>query len=77
MTGWITPRRTRKLLAQKVCEVLQDDEWRSAAGRKAHAFAGSRFGLDRMIDDTVALYGLPGIAARNIAAWRIPRRRLE
>jgi len=64
-TGWVVTDGKAKSLAARVLQILSDPEWASAARHAAPAFVRSRFGLRRMLVETVALYG---IAARSGAS---------
>lgn len=55
-TGWVVDERTSEKLAEMVCKILTDDIWRAEAAALAPEFAQSRFGFDRMIDETLAIY---------------------
>jgi glycosyltransferase involved in cell wall biosynthesis/SAM-dependent methyltransferase len=55
-TGWLIERRDAGALAERVLTVLADQAWARTARAKAPAFSLDRFGLARMIDETVALY---------------------
>lgn len=43
-------------LAARVCELLRDDALRTRMSERARAFAQAKFGLARMVDETLALY---------------------
>jgi hypothetical protein len=43
-------------IAEHVCRVLEDEAWRTAASVLAGSQAQERFGLERMIDETIAFY---------------------
>jgi len=43
-------------LAERICEMLGDEEKRKNFGIKCQKIAGERFSLDRMIDETEKLY---------------------
>ena len=55
-SGWIVKSRNPKILADKVVEVLTDDAWRSESMKLGPKFVRERFGIDRMIDDTINTY---------------------
>jgi glycosyltransferase involved in cell wall biosynthesis len=46
-------------LACHVIEILDDPTWSERARREGPAFVERRFGLARMLDETLALYGMP------------------
>ena len=56
-TGWLISEAKPDLIADRILAVLQDHEWRRAASAAGPEFIQERFGLKRMIDETVALYG--------------------
>jgi glycosyltransferase involved in cell wall biosynthesis len=56
-TGFLAPARA-VALADAVLRVLGDRAWTEAARARAAAAVGERFGLDRMLDDTLRIYGL-------------------
>jgi glycosyltransferase involved in cell wall biosynthesis len=45
-------------LADRVCAVLADRAWRAAVRSRGPAFVRERFGLRRMVAETLAAYGL-------------------
>ena len=55
-TGWLVEKRSAQLLADRVCYVLSQSEWATQAGEKAVALVNRRFGLERMISETIAIY---------------------
>lgn len=57
-TGWVVASRNKHLLSEKVVRTLTDDLWRENAIKLAPEFARKRFGFERMIDDTIDVYGL-------------------
>ncbi|MEO0034392.1 MAG: hypothetical protein RLZZ501_415 [Pseudomonadota bacterium] len=50
---------TPAALAAAIRQVLDDDVFRAQAARLAPAFVRQRFGMERMIDETLAVYGAP------------------
>jgi glycosyltransferase involved in cell wall biosynthesis len=58
-TGLLVEQRNAASLAAAVLEILADPGWRLAASASGPAFVADRFGAERMIDETVALYRLP------------------
>jgi len=46
-------------LGDAVCTVLEDPAWTDRARRLGPAFVSDTFGMRRMIDETIALYGTP------------------
>ncbi|WP_295392834.1 glycosyltransferase [uncultured Thiodictyon sp.] len=57
-TGWLVEQPTPAALAERVLAVLADPTWRERARTEAPRFVATRFGLQRMIDETLGLYGL-------------------
>ena len=57
VTGWIVEDRSPAALADRICRVLADAAWSRAARELAPAFVRMQFDLDRMIDETVRVYG--------------------
>jgi glycosyltransferase involved in cell wall biosynthesis len=56
VTGWILTRDDPDLIAGTVVELLRDHEWRKKAGEEGPEFVRTSFGLDRVIEETIALY---------------------
>ena len=56
LTGWILTQDDPDLIAQKVVELLHDHEWRKGAAEEGPEFVRTTFGLDRVIEETIALY---------------------
>lgn len=59
-TGLVVDAAAAGPLAEAVLRVLGDPGWADAAGRRARTFARERFGIDRMLGETISLYGLGG-----------------
>ena len=57
-TGWIVEQRTVAALAERVIASLRDAGWRRNAAVEAPNFVRSRFGLQRMISETIQYYAL-------------------
>ncbi|MFD2235137.1 glycosyltransferase [Phaeospirillum tilakii] len=55
-TGWLLERDDAPHAAEVVLRLLRDPEWRRRAGEQARAFVRQRFGLERMLAETLALY---------------------
>ncbi len=55
-SGWIVGRDTPEALAERVIWVLNNPEWRAAAKDIGIRTARARFAMERMLDETVALY---------------------
>ena len=56
-TGWIVDPPEAAGLAERVCAVLDDARLRADCLAAGPAFVAARFGLDRMVDETLAAYG--------------------
>jgi glycosyltransferase involved in cell wall biosynthesis len=56
-TGWIVDPPEAAGLAERVCAVLDDAQRRADCLTAGPAFVAARFGLDRMVDETLAAYG--------------------
>ena len=56
-TGWIVDPPDAAGLADRVCALLDDAGLRAACLTAGPAFIQARFGLDRMVDETLAAYG--------------------
>ncbi len=65
-TGWIVSPRSKHLLAEKVIQVLEDEDWSIEARRRGPEFAMGRFGFERMIDETITMYGLAQCDGRAV-----------
>jgi len=57
-TGWIVETRNPDQLGDRLLDILSDDRLRQRVRTLAPQFVAERFGLDRMIDETVELYGI-------------------
>jgi glycosyltransferase involved in cell wall biosynthesis len=62
-TGWIVDPPTAGGLADAVCRLLDDPAAGAAVRVAGPAFIAARFGLGRMVDDTLAEYGFDGRGA--------------
>jgi glycosyltransferase involved in cell wall biosynthesis len=58
VTGILVRYRRASNLASAVLEILEDPRWRERAASEGPRFASKRFGHQRMIDETIAAYGL-------------------
>ncbi len=56
-TGRLVPPDDPEALAAGMLELACDDALRSRLGAAGHARVLERFGLDRMVDETIAIYG--------------------
>jgi glycosyltransferase involved in cell wall biosynthesis len=59
-TGWIVDPATPAALADRVSRLLADPDLRAACRSTGPAFVEARFGLGRMVDETLAAYGFDG-----------------
>ena len=58
-TGWIVEPADAEHIAAALRRVLDQPQWRAAVRRDGPAFVASQFGLDRMIAETLDVYGRP------------------
>lgn len=56
VTGWLVDG-TAEALAERVVDVLNDPEWRRTAAKRGPELVASRFSGERMLADTLAVYG--------------------
>jgi glycosyltransferase involved in cell wall biosynthesis len=56
LTGWILTAEDPDVIAQTVVELLHDHEWRKKAREEGPKFVRNSFSLDRVIEETIALY---------------------
>jgi len=56
VTGWVVRERSPRAIAKALIDALGDHEALHRAGSKAPQFALERFGVERMIRETMALY---------------------
>ncbi|MBV8755464.1 MAG: glycosyltransferase [Hyphomicrobiales bacterium] len=68
VTGYVVASADPTAIAERVLDILQAPEWRASVRTAGPAFIERRFGLDRMIAETLALYGLPAHAAGSASA---------
>ena len=57
VSGWVLDKDEIGDAAAQVVRLLQDTEWRCQAGLEAHRFVSEKFGVGRMLDDTLDVYG--------------------
>lgn len=57
VTGAVVPTTEPETLARRVVEYLDDPDLRARCERSGNRFIRERFGIDRMIAETMALYG--------------------
>jgi glycosyltransferase involved in cell wall biosynthesis len=55
--GWVVSGRDPRRYGDRILAVLGDADWRDNARHYGRRLIADRFGLDRMIDETVDLYG--------------------
>jgi glycosyltransferase involved in cell wall biosynthesis len=58
LTGWVVDSGDAIALAERLGEVLDDDAWRARAREDAPAFVAERFSVDRMLAETLDVYGV-------------------
>ncbi len=56
VTGLVIKTGEADSIAAAVVQILKDERLRTTAGREGPSFIASRFGMKRMIDETLALY---------------------
>jgi glycosyltransferase involved in cell wall biosynthesis len=61
-TGRVVADRSAQRLAAAVIDMLDDPTWASRARMEGPGFIASTFDADRMVRETLALYGLPARA---------------
>jgi glycosyltransferase involved in cell wall biosynthesis len=71
-TGWIVDPADPARLAERVCWLLSNPETRTRARAAGPALVGTRFGMQRMIDQTIQAYGLAGTRFTTIAREAAP-----
>lgn len=59
-TGWLVEEAEAGTLAERVAAILTEPAWRAQAREAGPQFVAARFGLERMLEETLALYGLSG-----------------
>ena len=63
-TGFVGPDDDADAIASLACCILADPDLRARAATAGPAFVRHRFNVDRMLDETIALYGLSGANGR-------------
>ncbi len=58
-TGWVLGSDKPERAAVEIASLLKNDIWLQAAAKAGPEFVKSRFGLERMLDETVQLYECP------------------
>lgn len=56
VTGWVLERDDYRHAADILVRLLQDQVWRSRAYHEAPAFVRRTFGVEKMLDETIAIY---------------------
>jgi asparagine synthase (glutamine-hydrolysing) len=62
-TGCVVRGRSPQRLADAVLNMLDDPIWAARARAEGPAFVAGRFGVDRMVAETLEIYGLPAYAS--------------
>jgi glycosyltransferase involved in cell wall biosynthesis len=62
-TGRVVRERSPQRLAEAVIDMLDDPAWAARARAEGPAFVAGRFGVDRMVAETLEIYGLPAYAS--------------
>lgn len=57
-TGWVVTAHQAQALAERVLYVLDHAEWRRQASAAAVAFSRAHFGMERMLAETLRVYGV-------------------
>ena len=58
-TGRVVRERSPRRLAEAVIGILGDPEWKARVRSAGPEFVAGRFGFDRMVEQLLAVYGLP------------------
>ncbi len=59
VTGFVVNSVEPDVIANRIVEILSDDAWRSKVAIEGPVFVERRFGLSRMIAETLQLYKIP------------------
>lgn len=59
VTGYLVEGADPSEIASRVVQILGEPHWRARVASEGPAFVERRFGLTRMVDETMALYKLP------------------
>jgi glycosyltransferase involved in cell wall biosynthesis len=59
VTGYLIEQAQPAVIAERILQILQAADWRAGVQTAGPDFVKRRFGLDRMIAETLALYGVP------------------
>lgn len=57
-TGWVLERDDPAHVADVLATLLRDRAWLSRARSRAHEFVRDSFGVERMLDETLSIYGI-------------------
>lgn len=68
VTGFLVKEPTAEALARQVSEILADGAWRQRAAEAAPTFVRETFSRDRLVRETLSIYGLP--ETRDVQAGR-------
>ena len=68
VTGILVRNRQASCLARAVLEILGDPSWAERSATEGPAFVSKKFGHQRMIDETIAAYGLPAMCQSHDAS---------
>ena len=63
-TGFLGPNDDADAIATLACRILADQDFRARAATAGPAFVRHRFNMDRMLDETIALYSPSGANGR-------------
>jgi len=63
-TGFLGPNDDADAIATLACRILADQDFRARAASAGPAFVRHRFNMDRMLDETIALYSPSGANGR-------------
>ena len=66
-SGWMVSKRDERKLAERLDFVLSNADWSDHACHEARGFAQQRFGLQRMLDETLIAYGYAERSPRHEA----------
>jgi glycosyltransferase involved in cell wall biosynthesis len=59
VTGYLIEQAEPAVIAERILHILQAEDWRAGVQIAGPDFVQRRFGLDRMIAETLELYGVP------------------
>jgi glycosyltransferase involved in cell wall biosynthesis len=61
VTGYVVAPAEPRAIAVRILQILDNPQWRLRLKEEGPVFIERRFGLKRMIAETLALYGLPPV----------------